>query len=382
MIDPDFSLSWPTGLFVWEARRLLQISAGSDWPDMVRHLVEEAFEDVQMVEYFDEKFTAPAEWANALNVLVIKKWLEDLIADPNKLVQYNHPKYWAERHDKLDENMSHGRVSTMAEDWVALIDKHSAEGYLPRILPVPCVDAHSSWPDPERVTAEIQRATHLRVEWPLTPDSANSLPESVLYSLIEYFHDQSQRPRTASYHSFNDCGYHYSDFNRDSGGAVYRWRVNGILEAHGVPYRLGIQGDERGRLVRYFGGDLDSVLSGQLSVRHENPKDEVVHAIRMFRARGATTTDKRAALALLARDLEPRRKAIGQLVSKGDESDIFNIANNFNIRHNTKQKTEYGEEFLDWIFWNYLAMIQLMDALKSGRGKPSDNAADDSGTSA
>jgi hypothetical protein len=42
--------------------------------------------------------------------------------------------------------------------------------------------------------------------------------------------------------------------------------------------------------------------------------------------------------------------------------DLFNIANNFGIRHyNEKQKTNYDQEvWLDWIFYYYLATINTI----------------------
>ena len=50
--------------------------------------------------------------------------------------------------------------------------------------------------------------------------------------------------------------------------------------------------------------------------------------------------------------------------TKGDESDLFNIFNNFAIRHGKGvQKNDYGDEYLDWTFWTSLAAIQLVQGL-------------------
>ena len=47
-----------------------------------------------------------------------------------------------------------------------------------------------------------------------------------------------------------------------------------------------------------------------------------------------------------------------------DEGTLFNLANNYDLRHNDgKQAVAYGDEFLSWIFYYYLATIQLTDDL-------------------
>ncbi len=54
--------------------------------------------------------------------------------------------------------------------------------------------------------------------------------------------------------------------------------------------------------------------------------------------------------------MRPRLKTV---LTTSDEADLFNIANNFGIRHyNQKQKTDYDEAiWLSWIFYYYLATI-------------------------
>ena len=86
------------------------------------------------------------------------------------------------------------------------------------------------------------------------------------------------------------------------------------------------------------------------------------HAIERFRARAATTEDKRAAVVALAGVLEERLPIIKDcphLTSK-DEADLFNIANNFALRHqDIKQKRDYHPIFRDWMFWWFLAAIEV-----------------------
>jgi hypothetical protein len=44
-----------------------------------------------------------------------------------------------------------------------------------------------------------------------------------------------------------------------------------------------------------------------------------------------------------------------------DEGDLFNIANNFGIRHhNELQKTSYDSIWLNWMFYFYLATVHTL----------------------
>lgn len=55
-------------------------------------------------------------------------------------------------------------------------------------------------------------------------------------------------------------------------------------------------------------------------------------------------------------------EAVGMVENliSGDEGMIFQLANKFDIRHRDgKQFDDYGDEFMDWIFWIYLSTIEL-----------------------
>ena len=60
--------------------------------------------------------------------------------------------------------------------------------------------------------------------------------------------------------------------------------------------------------------------------------------------------------------LEYLRPQIKALLIKQDESDLFNIANNFGIRHHNEfQKTNYDTPiWLSWMFYYYLATIHAI----------------------
>lgn len=81
-----------------------------------------------------------------------------------------------------------------------------------------------------------------------------------------------------------------------------------------------------------------------------------------YRRHGSTIDDRRQAVRDLADVLEYLRPKMKTLLTKSDENDLFNIANNFGIRHhNAKQKTSYDTAiWLSWMFYFYLATLHVI----------------------
>ncbi|MES2759029.1 MAG: hypothetical protein V4693_16775 [Pseudomonadota bacterium] len=70
--------------------------------------------------------------------------------------------------------------------------------------------------------------------------------------------------------------------------------------------------------------------------------DRVASAALQYRRHGATVDDRRQAVRDLADVLEYLKPQIKKYLTSAGEKDLFNIANNFGVRHhNDKQKTGY-----------------------------------------
>lgn len=374
--DPSYSLAWPRELFVWEADRILALSGDVELTNGIATLLREAFADADVEAEFQRQTNAgalsdvwDAKTADSITTSATD-WLQAVLNRANDLQPYQSPVYFAQRAG-LTEPTEQSQA-TLADAVVYLIKEMQYLGYFPKILPPACVDdggISAEWLD-----TQIASAIGHRIQWPLDSHSPQlRVSEPILFSLIEFFHDHAQRPRTSWWHSFNECGFHYQQYNRESGGVVYRWRMNEVLAAHGSMFRIAREGAQRGRLVRTFSAALDTTLEQVVVERREgSPEDEVANAIELFRSRDATAPTKRAALTVLANHLEPRRVRIRAATTKNDEVYLFDIANNFAIRHrNDHQRQDYGPEYLDWLFVNYLGMIQLIDSLDSREGQPS-----------
>jgi len=160
-------------------------------------------------------------------------------------------------------------------------------------------------------------------------------------------------------HSYGGCGWHHSAFSFEAGQALYRWRVNQVLDRSDLGLRLADEGEDTGRLVAV--NRLCSHGACSIDGWAHRPWDRRCCASchRPIQRRSASEHDKRSATVALAGVLEERRPLLkAELVSK-DEGALFMIANQFAVRHrNEAQKADYDPAFLDWFFWWYLVTIE------------------------
>jgi len=212
--------------------------------------------------------------------------------------------------------------------------------------------------------------------WPLDPNDVTE--EGRLFDVIEVLHRHVARPRAIQ--PGWDDGYGdgypptYDDFSPAIGRAIYRHHVNKMLDEAQVPLRLADDGEDAGLLVTVTNDARTDLLQTMTTRTDPTTRDEVRHAISLFRSRGATREDKRLACFELGRVLEARRRLLQANVFSGDEDDLFQIANRFDVRHaSERQKADYNPLFLDWVFWWFLATIELTDRLlseQSGKSNP------------
>ncbi|MGH3425979.1 MAG: hypothetical protein ACRDQZ_00125 [Mycobacteriales bacterium] len=354
----DYELDWPRELLRGELLALCNHPHRSWSASDVELMLTEAFHtDVPAADF--GRVSALDGWvegsSDGLN------WVNDLLAHLNEVREYRPPRpYWSARHGAPPD----GPRRTVGQLRVAvaqLISSLQAEGYLDRALPKVCVDDRDGVePDPEALLADRLGVPGL---WPLQPEAWDT---DTFYGLIEVFHDLVARPRSRSRHEFNDCGLHFGDFDTDAGRRVYRALVNRLLAENAVELRLADDGEDAGRLVHVVDEARGELVERVLATQDTDIVKRVEHAIALFRRRDASTEDKRLAVVALTGILERRLPVIKQtpLLTEKDEGALFNIANNFDLRHqDIKQQREYDPAFLDWIFWWYLATIELTNQI-------------------
>jgi hypothetical protein len=200
--------------------------------------------------------------------------------------------------------------------------------------------------------------------WPLEKRQEGYSDDDV-FDLIELLSDHVSMPTEGRHHSYANCGWHYDQFDRETGRNEFRTAVNEILKDYQDGYELFPEGE----ILRRPGAPLAPLLEAQLPVVDpENVEQRVAAATRKFRSRHASNDDRRDSIRDLADVLEfLRPKLKGVLLSK-DEQDLFSIVNNFGIRHhNQQQRIHYDKNiWFDWMFYFYLATIHAGARLLKG----------------
>lgn len=211
----------------------------------------------------------------------------------------------------------------------------------------------------------IERRLGISGLWPLTPEWWDG---DTFYGLVEVFHDLVSRPRRRRPHSFSGCGWHHLEFHNGPARILYRWKANRLLSEAGIEYELAAEGEDLGRLVAVTDDARSQLVHRALKDSPPDTTASVRHAIALFRARDTSPESKRSAVFNLGRILEDRCGLIKENFLKKDEGALFLIANQFDLRHrNAGQQGEYDQAFLDWIFWWYLATVELTNRLIASR---------------
>ena len=352
--SPDFALRWPKPLFVQEARVVMEMEAAHQ-----RLLLEEAFGDPLPVECFDQASRSSPE----AGVRVLSALVEQVHAlPPYRPYRPYYQQRLREQHRDPDDWEPDER-DLLPLYFVQLYEDLEQRGYFVRAFGGNCkygADSEIS------ESGTVGMSLGWNPSWPLNPNELND--QGKLYDIIERLHDLIARPRRRFTHEPDyDC-MHYVDPAPAIGRELYRWQVNELLDDMGVGLRLADDGEDAGRLVTVTDEARNELVQSMAARSDPVTGDLVRYAIHLFRKRDATDDDKRTAIEKLYQVLEPARKA-GHFrsapLTKADE-DLFGIANRYAIRHGdgkADQLREYDSAYLDWLFWWYLATVELADRL-------------------
>jgi hypothetical protein len=372
VFDPaDLTLAWPRHLFEREAKVLLaadELEQGT-WLGAGELLVEEAFAGTEALDAFRTatRVTDVDLFEGVAGVSGQVAFLRELVDRADQLREARAATaYWSQR--RTGSPPAPITATALRARFIEFIDDLHDRGYLDRAFPKVCTDDRvSPEVDPSWELEDRLGVAHL---WPLRR-SLRSWTEDLFFDLIEVFHDLVARPRSRGWHRRNECGWHWGDFSDEPARILYRWRVNRLLERGALPYRLADEGEDVGRLVGVT-DEARTDLAAHMTARTDpSTGDRVRHAIALFRARTTDEHHKRSAVVDLAGVLEERRRLLHAHLLTTDEDALFHIANQFDIRHrNERQKPNYDPVFLDWVFWWYLATIELSDRLLARDATP------------
>lgn len=155
--------------------------------------------------------------------------------------------------------------------------------------------------------------------------------------------------------------------NQAEGQAEFRSKMTELLNSYGPGYELSPTGE----ILELASPGVEPLLTTELPIRDSNIQGCVASAIAKFRRYRSSVEERRDAVRDLADVLEYLRPQLKLVLDRQDESDLFNIANNFGIRHhNPQQKINYDQSILlSWIFYFYLATVHAtVRMLDRGKG--------------
>lgn len=256
--------------------------------------------------------------------------------------------------------------------WRHLVTLRDVNGLFSQAFKITGIDGK---PD-ERVAAQIPDGEAFFLErmkvsdigyWFLRLDAAPSNVEDdpdVFLDLLELLHAECvSLPKSRTRMKFGSDYRFNAPFSKAEGQRVFREKINPVLAMAQPPYELEASGTIRQLPPEDLSGLVDEPLPEDEEAAVVDP---VRAAIEQFFRRGAAVHDRLAAVKMLADSLERLRPEVkAELLSK-DEAALFNVANNFGIRHNNReQRLDYNRElWLEWMFYVYLATIRAMLRLR------------------
>lgn len=250
-------------------------------------------------------------------------------------------------------------LKTILNLFIRLYAQLEEEGYTHEHFGFFCVDEQDGIKG-KIFDIEYTLLVTLRKERQLWPISgwAEGYSEDDLFDMIEFLFDRVSMPVDGHLHSYNQCGMHWNTFDMVAGQREFRKRINELLTLYERRFELSPDG----LILEQPPSGFELLYEATAPTEDRTIEERIEAAKTEYRRHGASLDTRRHAVADLAGVLEALRPKMGQAITSKDEADLFNIANNFAIRHhNDKQKTDYEASlWLSWMFYVYLSTIHLI----------------------
>lgn len=273
-------------------------------------------------------------------------------------------RYYSARRGKPSEPL---QQADLFRRFVAIVRELDEQGFWAERFGTDCPDDIGD--PPERPNDLLRRLVGRNIidadgPWPLNEHRVVRWQLDDFYDLVEVLHDLASWPGTWDSHNFGGCVGHPGAFSQPCGQAIFRWRVNEALRESDLGVVIADGGEDRGRVVRTIAPATDAIVEAALTTESADHGAEVAHAVALFRSRDRDVPTLRSAVVALAGVLESQRKVLKTELLSKDEGALFDIANNFDLRHrDAKQRSDYDPVFLEWVFSWYLSTITLVASL-------------------
>lgn len=265
-------------------------------------------------------------------------------------------KYFSQRTGS-NPNLKGLPLAVLVGLFVKLFELLRQDGYFDEAFGLYCVDAGEIKGKVKDIELEMLLAIRKKNLWPIGKHAPN-YSEDDLFDVIEFLYQHVSKPIEGTMHSWNECGMHWETFNQADGRREYREKINQVLRHYEKRFELSDKGEVLHRPEEGF----EPIFNADVPSKDVNVVDRINAATIKFRRHGSSIDDRRQAVRDLVDVLEYLRPKVQSLLTSKDENDLFNIANNFGIRHhNDRQKTSYDSAiWLSWMFYFYLATIHVV----------------------
>lgn len=296
------------------------------------------------------------------------EWLREQVSAPSfKLVRRAMPAaprdYYNRRHGH-DGQPPRLTLPEVARQVAAIYRTSDANGHLQRAFGYQCVDAGQV---PGEIGADFRMELFMRTGIRISGVVAEAIEQAdevTLFTILEFVYDHIAKPLQGEgrLHSWDNCGFHF-DHTRDKsdeqvGRAEWRNRINGVLKFYEDGYEISADGE-----IVHLAPDGMATLIATPPPTGTKDIDaaKLANAVRTFRLGRSTREQRKQAVRDLADILEYHRHDVASYIGEGSKKDLFNIANNFAIRHhNSFQRDDYDDAWLTWMFFTYLASVHMV----------------------
>lgn len=264
--------------------------------------------------------------------------------------------YYSQRKG-TNPNLSGLPLPDVVDLFIRVFDQLRQDGYFNESFGWECVDAGNVEGSVRDIELEMLLTVRKKGLWPLHAN-AKLYSEDDFFDVLEFLHQYVSKPIDGHMHNYGDCGMHWHTFNKGQGQAEYRTKVNVVLDHYTGRFEISPSGE----VLQKAEAGFEQMLEADTPSKDRNVTDRMNAAILRYRRHASTLDDRRQAVRDLADVLEYLRPKVKSLLTSADEKDLFNLANNFGIRHhNDQQKTGYDASlWLSWMFYFYLATIHVV----------------------
>lgn len=250
------------------------------------------------------------------------------------------------------------------ERFAAMMNDFASRGYFKEKLEIYGISANSQY-------INNKSKGHIGIEiYPFNQWKNENKKSNLVFDAIEFLYRFVSKPGEWGTVT-NHTGWNSEDFlsyNDAEGKLEFKDETNILLNAFDQGYELQSDGN-----ILFIGDETVNFIDTDFPEYNKENIDSAIHlALKWWKNRNQTLDDKKKAILKLAGILEYLKKdgTLLQILEKQDSSDLFNIANNFGIRHhNPDQKTEYDKNiWYDWIFQYYLnTCIGVLKMIKKNK---------------